>query len=105
MAVQLLEIKSLPDQKAFQLSWSDGHHGLYPYDYLRGWCPCAGCQGHFRSQPDYQPPSSSVEPKGVEPVGQYALSILWSDGHGTGIYRFQFLRELCPCSSCSDHQE
>ena len=34
------------------------------------------------------------------PVGNYAISIAFSDGHGTGIYRYEFLREICPCPSC-----
>jgi DUF971 family protein len=41
----------------------------------------------------HQPPRP-VEPRRIEPVGNYALAIAWSDGHSTGIYRFDFLREL-----------
>jgi DUF971 family protein len=37
-----------------------------------------------------------VTPTTIEPVGNYAISIAWSDGHSTGIYRFDFLREICP---------
>ena len=36
----------------------------------------------------------------VEPVGNYALSLTWHDGHGTGIYAFRYLRALCPCAAC-----
>jgi DUF971 family protein len=36
----------------------------------------------------------------VEPVGQYAIRIDWSDGHNTGIYSFDHLRKICPCESC-----
>jgi DUF971 family protein len=39
----------------------------------------------------------------VEIVGQYALHFNWSDGHGSGIYPFERLRELCPCEPCSGH--
>ncbi len=33
-------------------------------------------------------------------VGRYAVNIQWSDGHDTGIYSYQTLRELCPCAEC-----
>jgi DUF971 family protein len=36
----------------------------------------------------------------IELVGQYALQFEWSDGHHTGIYSFEYLRELCPCPEC-----
>jgi DUF971 family protein len=41
-----------------------------------------------------------VTPVSIEPVGNYGISIHWSDGHGTGIYRFDFLRRICPCKEC-----
>ena len=36
----------------------------------------------------------------VEPVGNYAIRIEWSDGHNTGIYSFDHLRKICPCAEC-----
>jgi DUF971 family protein len=41
-----------------------------------------------------------VEIESIKPVGNYAISFAFSDGHGTGIYRFDFLREICPCDLC-----
>jgi DUF971 family protein len=43
---------------------------------------------------------SSLERMNVIPVGNYALQFEWSDGHGSGIYTFDHLRDLCPCSQC-----
>jgi DUF971 family protein len=40
----------------------------------------------------------------VSPVGNYAISIAWSDAHSTGIYRFDFLRGICPCIACVDQR-
>ena len=37
----------------------------------------------------------------ITPVGRYAITILWSDGHDTGIYSFETLRRLCPCGNCT----
>jgi len=80
--------------------WSDGHAAVYDYDYLRGFCPCAACQGHTASEIRFHPPASALELLAIQPVGNYALSFRWSDGHATGIYRFEFLRQICPCPQC-----
>jgi DUF971 family protein len=95
----LTEARRLPEEGRLRLSWSDGHQADFDYGYLRGWCPCAGCQGHglvIR----HRPPAGPVVPASIQPVGNYAISIAWSDGHGTGIYRFDYLRRLCPCPAC-----
>ena len=94
------EVRRLPDTRRVRLTWTDGHVAEYDYDYLRGYCPCAACQGHSPTAIRYQPPDAPVVPSRIEPVGNYAISIHWSDSHATGIYRFEFLREICPCESC-----
>jgi DUF971 family protein len=96
----LIEARRLPEERRLRLTWSDGHAGEYDYEYLRGWCPCAMCQGHGEVKIRYLPTGRPVEASWIEPVGHYAISIGWSDGHSTGIYRFDFLRELCPCERC-----
>ncbi|MEM7481198.1 MAG: DUF971 domain-containing protein [Acidobacteriota bacterium] len=98
--VHVTEARRLPEESVLRLTWSDGHSGDFDYRYLRGWCPCAGCQGHGGTSIVFRPPAGAVTADIIEPVGNYALSILWSDGHGTGIYRFDFLRTICPCSEC-----
>jgi DUF971 family protein len=100
------EVRRLPEKGTLSISWTDGHVAEYDYDYLRGYCPCAACQGHSVTKIRYQPPSTPVRATTIEPVGNYAISILWSDSHATGIYRFDFLREICPCEGCrADGQE
>ncbi len=96
----LTEIRRLPGRRKARLTWSDGHVAEFDYDYLRGYCPCAGCQGHAVGPIRFQRPSISVEPASIAPVGNYAVAFAWSDGHATGIYRFDFLREICPCEAC-----
>ncbi len=100
MTTYLTEIRRLDPQHALRLIWSDGHTADFDYDYVRGYCPCAGCQGHGAGPVEFQPPPSPVKPEVIEPVGNYAISIAWSDQHATGIYRFDFLREICPCTDC-----
>lgn len=90
----LVEVRRLPGERRVRLTWSDGYSAELGYDELRGWCPCAGCQGHAVGEPRFHPPEAPVEPRSIEPVGNYAVSFLWSDGHATGIYRFDYLREL-----------
>jgi DUF971 family protein len=94
------EVRRLREVRKLRITWTDGHIADYDYDYLRGYCPCAGCQGHAISEIKFQPPANPVTATTIEPVGNYAISILWSDSHATGIYRFDFLREICPCESC-----
>ncbi len=90
----LVEVRRQPKSRSFRLTWSDGHVAEQAYDFVRGWCPCAGCQGHDSLRVRFRAPPQPVDPTSIEPVGNYAISILWSDGHGTGIYRFDYLREL-----------
>ncbi|HYG64064.1 MAG TPA: DUF971 domain-containing protein [Thermoanaerobaculia bacterium] len=100
VAPALTEVRRLPEEGRMRLTWSDGHSAEYGYDYLRGWCPCAGCQGHTGLKIRYHPPTKPVSAESIKPVGNYAISIAFSDGHGTGIYRYDFLRQICPCPSC-----
>ena len=88
------EVRRLQAARQLRVTWNGGAISHFDYDTLRGYCPCAGCQGHLVREMRFQPPPKPVEPLSIEPVGNYAISILWSDGHSTGIYRFDFLREL-----------
>ena len=84
-----------------RIEWGDGHVGVYPHEILRGYCPCAGCQGHSGTI-RFVAPSGDVqlERDRIEPVGNYALSLVWFDGHGSGVYSFRYLRALCRCDEC-----
>ena len=46
------------------------------------------------------PAAGEISIDRLVPVGSYAVQIVWSDGHDTGIYAFESLREACPCSEC-----
>ncbi|MBI3319186.1 MAG: DUF971 domain-containing protein [Candidatus Omnitrophica bacterium] len=84
-----------------KVKWQDGHESVYPAKHLRLDCPCAGCVDEVTGQrrPLASVPSD-VKPLGIQLVGNYAISIQWSDGHNTGIYAFDTLREMCPCGEC-----
>jgi DUF971 family protein len=96
----LTEVRRLAALPGYRLTWNDGHAAEFDDAYLRGWCPCALCQGHDNVEIVFHPPPGAVEALSVQPVGSYGISIAWSDGHATGIYRFAFLREICPCGEC-----
>lgn len=91
------------------IQWSDGHTSVYPFGLLRAACPCASCRGgheNMRSEPEESvfsvklSDSPGTRIARVEAVGSYAINIQWEDGHGFGIYNWNFLRKLCPCPEC-----
>lgn len=81
-----------------RIEWSDDHESIYPLQYLRGYCPCASCQGHGGAW-EYVP-NDGPELAAIEEVGNYAYNLIWADKHETGIYAFELLRDLCPCDAC-----
>ncbi len=95
-----VEVRRDEEARLLRVTWQDGHESHFEYDVLRGYCPCAMCQGHNAGPLKYRPPPKPVTPRSVSQVGNYALGIAWSDGHWTGIYRFDLLRSMCPCRTC-----
>jgi DUF971 family protein len=82
--------------------WNDGHHSPYPSWYLRENCPCASCVEELTGRRMIVAGSipGNLERQDVGPIGNYALTFTWSDGHSTGIYTFDYLRRICPCPQC-----
>ena len=85
---------------------ADGHAWLYPARLLRLACPCAACVEEMSGRPILNAESVPVDvrPVSVGLVGGYGIRIVWSDGHGTGIYTFERLRERCGCPRCTASQ-
>ena len=92
------EINHIKARGVVRITWDDGHVGEYGETYLRGYCPCALCQGHGTQRRFIEVPDAKLT--GMAGVGNYAIEFHWQDGHSTGIYTFDYLRSLCPCSSC-----
>ncbi len=89
------------EDQTLSVQWSDGHTSVFPLDDLRDACPCATCKGHTVNY--IAPPRSSEETQGgkwtdvtVETAGSVGLRIEWDDGHNSGIYRWDRLRQLQP---------
>lgn len=80
-----------------RITWGDGRVCNYDSAALRRVCPCAQCVNEWTGQRTLKPEavSDEVEMNDLSIVGRYALNFRWSDGHETGIYSFQYLRDLC----------
>jgi DUF971 family protein len=98
---------AISKSKGIKIDWKDGHTSDYGLVYLRDKCPCATCAGTHGTPP--RPPEAdnpfqmfkpALKMLGVEPVGNYAIRIEWSDGHNTGIYSWEHFRRICPCPEC-----
>ena len=85
-------VKAPHGARELTISWADGTSIGYPHEILRGFCPCATCQGH--SGEIRFVPGGNLELRELEQVGNYALGLTWADGHSTGIYSFRYLRAL-----------
>ena len=97
---QAKAVRSPRGTKVTEIDWADGHTGVYPHVILRGYCPCAGCQGHTGTINFVEPSDLQCEIDQIEPVGNYALRPVWFDGHGSGLYSYKYLRALCQCDAC-----
>jgi DUF971 family protein len=85
-------IKAPHGARIFEISWKNGETHRIPHEILRGFCPCAGCQGHSGTIAFKE--GGNLELLEIKPVGNYALSLKWADSHETGIYSFHFLKSL-----------
>jgi ATP-binding protein involved in chromosome partitioning len=96
----------LDDDGTVHLHWSDGHDGRHRAYDLRLACPCAECVDEDTGQRVLDPAkvAMDVRVESVQRVGRYALAFQFSDGHGTGIFRYQLLRELCSCEQCANQR-
>lgn len=78
------------------VTWDDGRKSAIPLRFLRQQCPCAACVDEWSGKRTLDPESVPVDVKPVKmtPIGRYAVQVGWSDGHGSGIYSWDLLREL-----------
>ena len=77
-----------------EIAFDDGKTFRLPYEFLRVHSPSAEVRGHGPGQEVLQTGKREVEIRTLEPVGSYAVQPAFSDGHGTGIYSWEYLYEL-----------
>ena len=76
------------------VSFDNGERFALPAEYLRVESPSAEVQGHGPDQKQIVKGKKKVTIAGIEPVGNYAVRIVFDDGHDTGLYSWDYLREL-----------
>lgn len=92
-------VKAPHGGRVMEIGFADGHTAKIPHDVLRGYCPCAHCQGHGGTI--RYVPGGDLDVRDIEQVGNYGLSFAWGDSHASGIYTFKYLRALCQCDECA----
>ena len=89
-----VEIRALRAEKRLEVDFDDGRSFALPAELLRVESPSAEVQGHSPRQKQIVPGKRNVGISAVEPVGRYAVRIVFDDGHSTGIYSWRTLREM-----------
>jgi DUF971 family protein len=87
-------IKSRTRSRVLEVSFDDGSVFELPYEYLRVFSPSAEVRGHGPGQEQLQLGKHEVVITQVEPVGNYAVKLVFDDGHNTGLYTWAYLYEL-----------
>jgi DUF971 family protein len=88
------EIKLHQKSRVLEISFSDGSSFELPYEFLRVHSPSAEVRGHGPGQEVLQVGKKDVDILSLEPVGSYAVQPHFSDGHGSGIYSWDYLFDL-----------
>ena len=97
---QPTEIRLQKKSRRLVVAFDDGAEFALPFEYLRVYSPSAEVKGHGPGQETLQKGKENVTITSVEPVGHYALRLVFDDGHDTGLYTWDYLYELG-----ADHDE
>lgn len=88
------EIKLRKNSRLLVVTFDDNQRFDYSFEYLRVHSPSAEVKGHGPGQERLQTGKEAVLVTAVEPVGHYAVRLVFDDGHNTGLYTWAYLREL-----------
>jgi DUF971 family protein len=91
---QPTDIKLRTQSRILRIEFDDGAVFELPFEYLRVFSPSAEVKGHGPGEGTLQLNKENVGIGGIEPVGNYALRLIFDDGHDTGLYSWRFLYEL-----------
>ena len=89
-----LEIKLRTRSRVLEVAYEDGARYLLPFEYLRVYSPSAEVKGHGPGQEVLVLGKQNVGIRAIEEVGQYAVKLVFDDGHDSGLYTWKYLREL-----------
>ncbi|HEY0104471.1 MAG TPA: DUF971 domain-containing protein [Rhizomicrobium sp.] len=89
-----VEIRLNPAKDQLTVAFDSGEHFVLPAEYLRVESPSAEVQGHGQGQKQIVTGKQAVAIAALEPVGNYAVRIVFDDGHDTGLFSWDYLHEL-----------
>jgi DUF971 family protein len=89
-----LEIKLRTRSRLLEVAFDDGVRYELPFEYLRVHSPSAEVKGHGPGQEALVVGKENVGVRHIEPIGQYAIRLVFDDGHDTGLYTWKYLYEL-----------
>ncbi len=87
-------LKLRTQSRLLEVTFDDGQRFELPFEYLRVYSPSAEVRGHGPGQETLQIGKHNVVITKVEPVGHYAVRLIFDDGHDTGLYTWSYLHEL-----------
>ncbi len=90
-----VEINLHKKSARLELVYADGGSCELSCEFLRVYSPSAEVRGHGPGQEVLQVGKKNVKITSIKPVGNYALQLVFDDGHDTGIYSWVYLQELC----------
>lgn len=82
------------ESRVLEVAFNDGNKYRLPFEFLRVHSPSAEVRGHGHGQEVLQTGKRAVRLTRAEPVGNYALKLVFSDGHDSGLYSWDYLAEL-----------
>jgi DUF971 family protein len=94
MELSPTEIRLRKKSRLLVIGFNNGSEFELPFEYLRVHSPSAEVRGHGPGQEVLQTGKESVDITALEPIGHYALRIVFDDGHDTGLYSWSYLYEL-----------
>jgi DUF971 family protein len=89
-----VEIKLRKQSRVLDVAFDDGQRYELPFEYLRVYSPSAEVRGHGPGQETLQLGKHEVLVRAVDPIGNYAVRLVFDDGHDTGLYTWGYLYEL-----------
>ena len=88
------ELRLNPQKSELSVTFTDGTMGQLTAEFLRVVSPSAEVQGHSPSERKLVPGKRNVTIRAIDPIGNYAIRLVFSDGHNTGIYSWHYLHEI-----------
>ncbi len=89
-------IRALQANQVLEVAWPGERVDRIPYSFLRAECPCASCRDEWTGQRTFDPASIRPDLKltGMDNIGTYAIQLAWNDGHSSGLFSWETLRDL-----------